>query len=296
MEALPIDLHPSTEWAIASVSSKGFLGMDESIFDLVNVHTVRAHRLRVLSGSLGKGFTIVQFSPRSSMSNYSYFTTRKPVNFDDFDGVGARLFGGSALLYSWCSLTLWAGPAYTSPGLAWARMSGWGAAIPNIGVDHGWARVIYGDGEPLGIPETYPEIDIPPTPEELDTRFTMVSRDDSLVIVLDGDVLFDFDKAEVKREAERPLTQSAAILKSSLRSGSEVVINGFTDSVGTDDYNLALSERRAKAVGQWYTLHKYFSDIPVRLRGFGKSNPRSSNASESGRAKNRRVEVFVLNR
>src|SRR6266446_5469198 len=119
----PIDLTPSTQWAIANVTSKGALGGSETILDLVNVHTVRAHRLRVRAGGVGQGF-VIQYSPRSSMSNYAYFSTYRLVNFEDFDGVGARLIGGSALLYSWTSLTLWDGPAYISRGLAFARMSG----------------------------------------------------------------------------------------------------------------------------------------------------------------------------
>src|SRR2546429_8351006 len=100
MGQLPIDLQRSTQWAIASVTSKGALGGSETIFDVVNVHTVRAHRLRVRAGGIGKGF-IIQYSPRSSMSNYAYFSAYRPVNFEDFDGVGARLMGGSAVLYSW---------------------------------------------------------------------------------------------------------------------------------------------------------------------------------------------------
>lgn len=51
----PIDLQGSTQWAIANVTAKGALGMSETIFDLVNVHTVRAHRLRVVAGGIGKG-------------------------------------------------------------------------------------------------------------------------------------------------------------------------------------------------------------------------------------------------
>jgi hypothetical protein len=65
MGQLPIDRHPSTQWAIASVTSKGALGMSASIFDLVNVHTGRAHRLSVLAGGMGKGF-VFQYSPSSS--------------------------------------------------------------------------------------------------------------------------------------------------------------------------------------------------------------------------------------
>lgn len=294
MGQLPIDLHPSTQWAIASVSSKGALGMSASTFDLVNLHTARAHRLKVEAGGVGKGF-IIQYSPSSSMSNYAYFSTYRPVNFDDFDGVGARMMGGSAMIYAWCSLTLWDGPAYTSHGLAWARMSGWGVATPNIGVDHGIAHVSYGDGKPLGVPETIADIDIPPTPEEIDRHVEIKMKDDSLVVILEGDVLFDFDKSEVKPASETPLAQAAAIVKSKRRPESSVVINGYTDSVGSDDYNAKLSDRRAHAVAQWFVSRKYLPVSIIRPRGLGKSNPREPNTTEAGRAKNRRVEIFVVN-
>jgi len=218
------------------------------------------------------------------------------VNFEDFDGVGARLMGGSALLYSWTSLTLWDGEAYISHGLAWARMSGWGVATPNIGVDHGIADVIYGDGQPLGVPDTVADINVPPSPEQIDVHVKITMKDDSLVVILEGDVLFDFDKSEVKPEADKPLTQAAAIIKSARRRDSAILINGHTDSVGADDYNMKLSERRARAVAQWFVSRKYLPDSILRPQGFGKSNPVAPNTDAAGRAKNRRAEIYISNR
>ena len=57
MGKLPVDLRTSTSWAIANVASKGVLGGSETKFDLVNLHTARAHRLKVLAGGLGNGFS-----------------------------------------------------------------------------------------------------------------------------------------------------------------------------------------------------------------------------------------------
>jgi len=294
MPKLPIDLRQSTQWGIASVSSKGVLVVAASTFDLVNVNTGRAHRM-TLAGSSLSGPLPVSFSPSSSMSNYSYFSTSRPANFDDFDGIGGRLIGGSGLVYSWCSLTLWDGPAYVSKGLAWVRMSGWGAAIPGAELDHGFTSVIYGDGNPLGAIQTIPQIDLPPEPEHVDPRVHISAKDDSFVVVLQGDVLFDFDKSIVKPEANKPLTDAAAIVKSASRAGSVVLVNGYTDSVGDDTYNIHLSERRAAAVAQWFIAHNYFPASMIRTRGFGKANPVASNADDAGRARNRRVEIFLLN-
>jgi outer membrane protein OmpA-like peptidoglycan-associated protein len=269
--------------------------LSATIFDLVNVHSVRAHRLKVEAGGAGKGILFFSYSPESSMSNYAYFKTYRPVTFEDFDGVGARMIGGSALLYSWCSLTLWDGPAYVSKGLAWARMSGWGVSTPNVGVDHGVATVMYGNGEPLGTPETIAEIIIPPTPEQLDTHVQITMKDDSFVVILQGDVLFDFDKSDIKREAIQPLTQAAAIIKSASRPGATILVNGHTDDVGTADYNMQLSERRAQAVAQWFVSKKYFADSSLKPQGFGKTVPVAPNTDPTGRAKNRRAEIYVRN-
>lgn len=296
MGKLPIDLRTSTQWGIANVKTKGVVGMNEVIFDLVNVHTVRAHRLKVLAGGIDVGPLPVTYSPSSSMSNYSYFTTRHPVNFDDFDGVGARLISGSALFYSWSSLTLWEHKAYVSNGLAWVRMSGWGVSVPGAGLDHGIASVIYGDGDPLGPVETVIDFNPPPSPEHVDTRVQIQSKDNSFMIVLQGDVLFDFDKSDIKPEAIKPLGQAAAIIRSASRKGSRVMINGYTDSVGTDTYNMGLSERRANAVVQWFASGRYFDASMLQPRGFGKSQPIASNNDDAGRAKNRRIEIYLLNR
>ena len=174
-------------------------------------------------------------------------------------------------------------------------MSGWGVSTPNIGVDHGVASIIYGDGDPLGVPDTIAEIDLPPEPEQVHTHVQITMKDDSLVVVLDGDVLFDFDKFIVKPEADKPLKQAASIIKAARRAGSVVLINGHTDNIGTDDYNQQLSEKRAKAVKQWFVSRNYFTDSTIRTSGFGKSAPKEDNKTEAGRAKNRRVEIFVLN-
>jgi outer membrane protein OmpA-like peptidoglycan-associated protein len=290
----PMDLVKSTHWAIASVTSKGAAGFSATIFDLVNLHSFRAQRLRVVGSGVGKGFP-VSYSPSSSMSNYAYFTTDQPVNFDDFDGVGARMIGGSAVLYSWCSLTLWAGPAYIGKGLATARMSGWGLATPNLGVDHGYTEIIYCDGDPVGVLETAVEIDIPTPPEQLDTRVQITVKDDSMVVILRGDVLFDFDKSAIKPEAKIPLTQAAAVIAAWRRPKSTVLVDGFTDNIGSDAYNLNLSKQRASAAAEWFTSRKYLPSTAIRSDGFGKLYPIAPNTDEAGRAKNRRVEIYVSN-
>ena len=121
--------------------------------------------------------------------------------------------------------------------------------------------------------------------------------DRAVVIALDADVLFDFDKAELKPAALDRLAQVAGVLKK--MGKSPVAVEGHTDAKGKDDYNQKLSERRAAAVRDW--LVKPGGVAPGRLsaKGFGPTRPVAPNArpdgadDPEGRQKNRRVEIRV---
>jgi outer membrane protein OmpA-like peptidoglycan-associated protein len=131
----------------------------------------------------------------------------------------------------------------------------------------------------------------PPGPEPDPIRVTQ--KDDSFVIILKGDVLFDFDKSDVKPEAVKHLDVAAKTIKSIWRNRSFVLVNGHTDNVGNDDYNNKLSERRAQAVAHWFGSRGLPYSV-MRPRGFGKADPVASNNDPKGRALNRRVEIFVM--
>jgi outer membrane protein OmpA-like peptidoglycan-associated protein len=112
---------------------------------------------------------------------------------------------------------------------------------------------------------------------------------------LAGDVLFDFDRADVRRDAAAQLSRVAHVLRH--RATGEVIIEGHTDSVGDPNYNLALSERRAVAVMHWLNAYE---NVPANLmkgRGLGASKPIAHNTmpdgsdDPAGRARNRRVEI-----
>jgi len=102
-------------------------------------------------------------------------------------------------------------------------------------------------------------------------------------------ILFAYDSANLKPESRPAL----AIIAEALRASPDikVVIEGHTDSEGSDDYNLSLSQRRAEAVVM--ALINTFKIDASRLRavGRGESTPITSNASAAGRAQNRRVEI-----
>jgi len=113
--------------------------------------------------------------------------------------------------------------------------------------------------------------------------------DRGLVLTL-GDVLFDTGKAELNSGAARKLDQLAQFLTA--HPDRRVQIDGFTDSVGTDSYNLDLSQRRADAVGS--ALRGRGIDAGrITTQGYGKEFAVASNAESGGRQLNRRVEVTI---
>jgi outer membrane protein OmpA-like peptidoglycan-associated protein len=116
-------------------------------------------------------------------------------------------------------------------------------------------------------------------------------------IDLAADVLFDFDKASIKKEAESSLQNLATVLKAN--PGAAVTIEGHTDAKGADAYNQTLSEQRAASVKQWLVANAQVNGATIATRGWGKSKPVTHNTKPDGsddpegRAKNRRVQIIV---
>ncbi len=110
-------------------------------------------------------------------------------------------------------------------------------------------------------------------------------------IVLRG-VNFDFDKATLQPQGKPILDEAARILKEN--PSINVQVQGHTDSVGTDAYNLRLSDRRAATVKN-YLVSQGVAASRLTTKGFGESNPVASNDTADGRAQNRRVELVPTN-
>jgi len=108
-------------------------------------------------------------------------------------------------------------------------------------------------------------------------------------IVLRG-INFDFDKANIKPEAEPVLDAAVDVLKEN--PDVNVRVGGHTDSVGTDAYNQGLSERRAKSVSDYLVAHG-ISASRLSSVGYGESQPVADNKTADGRAQNRRVALDV---
>jgi outer membrane protein OmpA-like peptidoglycan-associated protein len=114
-----------------------------------------------------------------------------------------------------------------------------------------------------------------------------------LVMNLSSDYLkFDFDKAEVRPENREILSRIAGILMTS--KDYQIYVYGHTDNIGTDEYNLDLSERRAEAVRD-YLVEAGIEARIIDTQGFGKSQPLVPGTDEAARAKNRRVELGIVN-
>ena len=114
-----------------------------------------------------------------------------------------------------------------------------------------------------------------------------------LVMNLGEDSLkFDFDKSELRAGNKELLSRIAGILMTS--SDYTVSVNGHTDDVGSVEYNIGLSERRAIAVRNYF-VEAGLDDSILTVEGFGKSQPLVQGTSDEARTKNRRVELGIVN-
>jgi outer membrane protein OmpA-like peptidoglycan-associated protein len=115
--------------------------------------------------------------------------------------------------------------------------------------------------------------------------------DRGLVLTL-GDVLFESGKAQLKSGATGNLNKLVMFLNS--YPTRTVFIEGYTDSVGSDDYNQGLSSRRAESV-QAYLVGQGIDRARLSASGLGESAPVADNESATGRQMNRRVEIIISN-
>jgi outer membrane protein OmpA-like peptidoglycan-associated protein len=113
-----------------------------------------------------------------------------------------------------------------------------------------------------------------------------------LIMTLGSDsIKFDFDKADLHPPDGELLSRIAGVLLTSY--GFRIQVFGHTDDVGTAQYNQGLSERRARAVRD-YLVQAGVNPELVSMRGFGKTSPRVKGTDEQARARNRRVEIAIV--
>jgi len=110
------------------------------------------------------------------------------------------------------------------------------------------------------------------------------------LIVNMSDVLFDFNKYTLKTDAREKLAKVSGILLA--YPNLKLQVEGYTDNIGSDEYNQKLSEERATTVKD-YLASQSVPETNITAAGYGKSNPIADNSTNSGRAQNRRVELVV---
>lgn len=113
---------------------------------------------------------------------------------------------------------------------------------------------------------------------------------EGIKVTFDSGLLFAFNSSDLSSEMKTQLRDFAGTLNE--YDETNILIDGHTDSVGSDSYNMKLSEKRAKSV------HDYLAGLGVNrsrlgIRGFGETQPVATNDTDTGRTKNRRVEVSI---
>jgi len=114
-------------------------------------------------------------------------------------------------------------------------------------------------------------------------------------IELPADILFDFDKADIRQTAAAAMSRAAEVIRKGAKG--TIRIEGHTDAKGKPDYNQKLSERRSASVQRWLVEREGLVEMKFAVRGFGATRPAAPNAKPDGsddpegRQKNRRVEI-----
>lgn len=123
------------------------------------------------------------------------------------------------------------------------------------------------------------------------TGVQVVESDDSIRLIMPGNITFRTDSADINSSFYPVLNSVAKVLNK--YSNSTVMVSGHTDSTGAADYNLALSKSRAQSVAA-YLQGQGVKSSRFEVIGMGSSNPIASNSDAAGRAQNRRVEIKII--
>ncbi len=157
--------------------------------------------------------------------------------------------------------------------------AGWGALIGGgVAAAYCWANGT--EEQTVAVVETVEPMPEPTEPEPA-----------AEPVRVELDVKFDFDRAVVRPESYNDIENLADFMKQYQQTST--VLEGHTDSVGTDAYNQRLSERRAQAVREVLVNQYGVAGSRVDSVGYGESRPVADNSTEEGRAINRRVEAEV---
>ena len=161
------------------------------------------------------------------------------------------------------------------------------AGYPVSGLDFGLGPIIF-SVTPLTLPST--ALNFSSAPIQTETA-------SAIEVTLPADVLFDFDKADIRPDAQNPLHELAELLRT--KAHGSVMIQGYTDAIGNDSHNQILSERRAAAVKTWLATREGLRSMPFKTIGLGPRDPVAPNRrpdgsdNPEGRQLNRRVTLII---
>ena len=123
------------------------------------------------------------------------------------------------------------------------------------------------------------------------TGVDVIRQGDELLLRMPSGITFAFNSYQVQPQFQATLNEVAQTLNAYPATMIDVL--GHTDSVGSDEYNQRLSEQRAQAVANYLTA-RGVNRVRIATRGYGETMPIADNATEAGRAANRRVEIKVV--
>jgi outer membrane protein OmpA-like peptidoglycan-associated protein len=124
-----------------------------------------------------------------------------------------------------------------------------------------------------------------------DSGVSVTRQGDNIILNMPSNITFATDQSDIRPNFYEALNSVALVLKEFDRT--QVDVNGHTDSDGSNEYNEELSSRRANAVAQ-YLVSQQLNPQRFSVQGLGESQPVASNASTSGKAQNRRVEIQIV--
>ncbi len=136
----------------------------------------------------------------------------------------------------------------------------------------------------------YTEKEAKPTPEQLGIEVKTTPQGINLTVP--ERVLFDFNKFVLKPEAKKALGVIADVIREN--PSARILVTGYTDNIGSEEYNLKLSLQRAQSVADFLMYCEKINPSKFKIEGKGEANPIADNSTEAGRAKNRRVEITLL--
>lgn len=129
--------------------------------------------------------------------------------------------------------------------------------------------------------------------QQIDSGAVRVEKlpDDRLLVAMTSETAFDTDSSDIKPAFYPTMDDISAIVNK--YGKTQIVVAGHTDNTGSDEYNQALSERRAGSVETYFTSSGVIAER-MTVKGFGESEPVATNDTEEGRQLNRRVDLLIV--